>query len=85
MFLYKKYKDIYRDNINMDHGEISILICDDCMDAMDMDDFQANARRVYIRSFIYYGSAVVTMVFMTALCIWSYIVVMEVDSMPDHE
>ena len=68
----------------MDHGEISILICDDCMDAMDIDDFQANARRVYIRSFIYYGSAVVTMVFMTALCIWSYIVIIDVESMPDR-
>jgi len=68
----------------MDHGEVSILICDDCMDAMDMDDFQANARRMYTRRFIYYGSAVATMVFMTVLCIWSYMVVMEVEIMPDR-
>jgi len=68
----------------MDHGEVSILICDDCMDAMDMDDFQANARRVYTRRLIYYGSAVATMVFMTVLCIWSYMVVMEIEVMPDR-
>jgi hypothetical protein len=69
----------------MEHGELSILICDDCMDAMDMDDFQANARRIYRRQLIYYGSAIITMIFMIALCIWSYIVVMDVVSMPDRE
>jgi hypothetical protein len=69
----------------MEHKEVSIFICDDCMEIMDMDDLNVNSRRIYRRQLVYYMSAIVTILFMTGLCIWSYIVIMEVESMPDRE
>lgn len=80
-------------NRPMEHKEISILFCDDCMDAMDMDDYNKNSKRIYRRNCVYYGSAVITILFIMGLCMWSYIVVMEMESTqnlrsnpnPDHE
>jgi hypothetical protein len=69
----------------MEYKEVSILICDDCMDAMDTEDYNIHSKRKYIRKCIYYGSTVASILFLLSLFIWSYIVVMEVESMPDHE
>ena len=71
----------------MEYKEVSILICDDCMDAMDdtNTEYHNNSRRIYLRKCIYYGSAIASILFLVLLFVWSYIVVMEMESMPDHE
>ena len=69
----------------MEYKEVSILFCDDCMDTMDMEDNNKYAKKMYIRKCIYYGSAITSILFLALLCIWSFVIVMEVNTIPDHE
>lgn len=64
-------------------GDLSITICDDCMELMDMDNFYDESKRNRRRECIYYSSAVFTVGFLFSLFIWCYVVILDMEKLEE--
>jgi len=64
----------------MGYKEVSITVCDDCMDEMDMDRLD-DSKRVRRREYAYYTSLFCTMLCMIGLFYWTYTVVTKMDEL----
>jgi len=60
----------------MEQKHISITICDDCMDIDGMYDDTIRVRR---RECIYVSSAVFSVIFVSSLFLWCYMIIMDMD------
>jgi hypothetical protein len=61
-------------------GDVSITICDDCLDDY-YNDSKINRRR----ECIYYSSAVFTVGFLISLFFWCYVIILEMDKIDKKE
>ena len=64
-------------------GDVSITICDDCMELMDMDNFYDESNRNRRRECIYYSSAVFTVGFLFCLFLWCYVVISDMEKLEE--
>jgi len=64
-------------------GDLSITICDDCMELMDMDNFYDESKRNRRRECIYYSSAVFTVGFLFSLFLWCYVVILDMEKLEE--
>lgn len=66
----------------MDQVEITII--DDCFHITDMDNKIKMKTKKWRRGSEYYISVCLTMGIAIVFCIWTYVLVLEMDSIPDH-
>lgn len=64
-------------------GDLSITMCDDCMELMDMDNFYDESNRNRRRECIYYSSAVFTVGFLFSLFLWCYVVISDMEKLEE--
>jgi len=69
--------------MNSDTKEISITICDDCMDIMDIDKHD-KSKIIRLRKAVYYTSTIITVAFLLFLFYWTYSITMEVNTMEEE-
>lgn len=62
--------------------QVEITIIDDCFHISDME--RKNKTRHWHRGPEYYISVWVTIGLAVGFCVWTYILVLEMDSIPDH-
>ena len=62
----------------MVYKDVSITVCDDCLDVMDVDRLD-DSKRVRRRDAVYYGSVYVMLVGLVGLFYWCYIVMADMD------
>ena len=67
----------------MEQKHISITVCDDCMDIMDVGDVYDDTIRVRRRECIYFSSAVLSVIFLGSLFMWCYIIIMDMDKLEE--
>ena len=60
---------------------ISITICDDCMDIMDIDGVYDDIIRVRRRECMYVYSAVISVIFLGSLFWWCYVILMDMEKL----
>lgn len=67
-------------------NQVEITIVDDCFHISDMDDSNKMKTKTkkWRRGVEYYISVSVTIGIAVGFCIWTYIVVLDMDSIPDH-
>jgi hypothetical protein len=53
--------------------EISLSICDDCIPFEE--PLHDTEKRIYRKKYVYYGSCIMTVVFMTVIFYWSYLII----------